>query len=46
MRRGLWKGYLLVVSGWIAAVLLFILIRFFGLESIPQFKGLCEAGIF
>lgn len=40
MNRSLFKGYLLAVSGWIAAVMLFFLIRFIGLESVPQFHDL------
>ena len=33
------KGYLLVVVTCVAAVELFVLIRYFGLESVPQFSG-------
>lgn len=40
MKQGIIKVYGLFVFGWIAAVLLFILIRFFGLESVPQFNGI------
>ena len=39
MKQGSFKGYALLVFGWISAVLLFILIRFFGLESVPQFSA-------
>lgn len=31
---------MLIVGGWIAALELFVLIRFFGLESLPQFQGI------
>lgn len=34
------KGYLLSVAGWVGAVLLFMLIRFVGLQALPQFAGL------
>jgi adenylate cyclase len=34
------KAYLLSVAGWVGAVLLFALIRFGGLTSLPQFQGL------
>ena len=33
------------MGGWIAALELFILIRFFGLESLPQFQGIDLAGL-
>lgn len=39
------RNYLLVVLGWIAVVYLFILIRFFGLEAVPQFKGIDFSGV-
>jgi len=32
-------SYVLIVGGWIAAVELFVLIRYCGLESLPQFQG-------
>jgi adenylate cyclase len=34
------KGYLLSVVGWTAAVGLFLLVRFVGLQAVPQFRGL------
>lgn len=39
MFRSRMRSYLLSVIAWMAVVGLFILIRFFGLESVPQFKG-------
>lgn len=37
MKQWKLKGYALLVIGWIAATMLFCLIRFFGLESVPPF---------
>lgn len=39
------KSFFLIVGGWIATIELFILIRYFGLESIPQFKDTDLGGI-
>ncbi len=33
------RSFFLIVLGWIAAVELFTLVRFFGLDSVPQFRG-------
>lgn len=38
-------SYVIVVIGWIAAAELFVLIRYFGLESVPQFHGMDPSGI-
>ena len=37
MKRGKFKGYTLLVIGWITATIFFCLLRFFGLESVPPF---------
>lgn len=39
MARNRVKSFFLIVLGWIAAIELFTLIRFFGLESVPQFRS-------
>jgi adenylate cyclase len=39
MSRHRLESYLLCITGWIAAAAVFTLIRYFGLESVPQFEG-------
>lgn len=40
MKRKHVKRYGLSVAGWVGAMLVFLLIRFVGLRSVPQFEGL------